>query len=87
MSWPIGIPGRPSGASAADIFWGYDFVTGALMHALGTTGRIDRLSDGVCQSKDFEAVKKRMARFMAAGFIAICGKPDRCHAGKKPPTA
>ncbi len=70
-------------ASEADIFWGYDFVTGALMHALGTTGRIDRLSGGVCKSKDFEAVKKRMARFMAAGFSAICGKADGRHGGKK----
>ena len=70
-------------ASEADIFWGYDFVTGALMHALGTTGRIDRLSGGVCKSKDFEAVKRRLARFMAAGFVAICGKTDRRHAGKK----
>ncbi len=75
------------GASEADVFWGYDFVTGALMHALGTTGRIDRLSGGVCKSKDFEAVKKRMARFMAAGFGAICGKPARQHAGKKPRSA
>ncbi len=74
-------------ASEADVFWGYDFVTGALMHALGTTGRIDRLSDGVCKSKDFEAVKKRMARFMAAGFLAICGKTNRPLAGKKSRTA
>ncbi len=70
-------------ASEADIFWGYDFVTGALMHALGTTGRIDRLSGGVCKSKDFDAVKKRMARFMTAGFFAICGKTEKRHAGKK----
>jgi len=26
---------------------------------------------GVCQSEDFPAVKKRMARFMAAGFLAL----------------
>lgn len=70
-------------ASEADIFWGYDFVTGALMHALGTTGRIDRLSGGVCKSKDFDAVKKRMARFMTAGFFAICGKAEKRHAGRK----
>jgi AcrR family transcriptional regulator len=70
-------------ASEADIFWAYDFVTGALMHALGTTGRIDRLSGGVCKSKDFEAVKNRMARFMAAGFFAICGKVERRPGGKK----
>jgi len=61
----------------ADIFWGYDFVTGALMHVLGRTGRIDRLSDGACKSEDFAAVKERLASFMAAGFIALCDKPVR----------
>ena|ERR1700722_10679004 len=58
----------------ADIFWSYDFVTGALMHTLGRTGRIDRLSGGLCKSEDFAAVKDRMASFMAAGFVALCGK-------------
>lgn len=56
----------------ADIFWGYHFVTGALMLTLARTGRIDKLSDGVCKSDDFHAVKERMAAFMAAGFIAAC---------------
>jgi hypothetical protein len=55
-----------------DLFWGYHFVTGALMLTLGRTGRIDRLSGGLCKSSDFEAVKARIAPFMAAGFIAIC---------------
>jgi AcrR family transcriptional regulator len=54
-----------------DIFWGYHFVTGALMNTLARTGRIDRLSGGVCHSDDFPAVKKRIARFMAAGFLAL----------------
>jgi AcrR family transcriptional regulator len=57
--------------SEADIFWGYHFVTGALMNTLARTGRIDRLSGGVCHSDDFEAVKQRIARFMAAGFLAL----------------
>jgi hypothetical protein len=57
--------------SEEDIFWGYHFVTGALMNTLAHTGRIDRLSGGVCHSDDFLAVKKRMARFMAAGFHAL----------------
>lgn len=56
----------------ADIFWGYHFVTGALMLTLARTGRIDRLSGGLCQSDDYDAVKQRMATFMAAGFRAIC---------------
>jgi len=54
-----------------DIFWGYHFVTGSLMNTLARTGRIDRLSGGRCQSDDFAAVKGRMARFMAAGFLAL----------------
>lgn len=55
-----------------DLFWGYHFVTGGLMLTLGRTGRIDKLSGGLCRSEDFDAVKERMARFMAAGFVAIC---------------
>ena len=57
--------------SEEDIFWGYHFVTGALMNTLAHTGRIDRLSGGICHSDDFLAVKKRMAKFMAAGFQAL----------------
>ena len=55
-----------------DIFWGYHFVTGALMLTLARTGRIDKLSGGLCRSDDFAAVKERMASFMAAGFISQC---------------
>jgi len=55
-----------------DLFWGYHFVTGALMLTVGRTGRIDKLSGGLCRSDDYIAVKARMAAFMAAGFAAIC---------------
>lgn len=58
--------------SEEDIFWGYHFVTGALMTTLARTGRIDKLSGGLCKSEDFVAVKARMASFMAAGFLQIC---------------
>lgn len=74
------------GAAEEDIFWGYQFVTGALTHTLARTGRIDRLSNGLCRSDDFEAVKARMARFMAGGLIAICkgssGPHDDTEKGK-----
>ncbi|MES2861431.1 MAG: TetR/AcrR family transcriptional regulator [Pseudomonadota bacterium] len=59
-------------AAEEDIFWGYHFVTGALTLTLARTGRIDLLSGGLCHSEDFEAVKARMATFMAGGFIASC---------------
>jgi AcrR family transcriptional regulator len=55
-----------------DIFWGYHFVSGALMLTLARTGRIDKLSGGLCKSDDFDAVKQRMATFMAAGLHAVC---------------
>jgi AcrR family transcriptional regulator len=68
-------------ASMTDIFWSYHFVTGALMHTLARTGRIDKLSGGLCNSNDFIAVKERMASFLAAGVVAICTsrkkKPSR----------
>ena len=57
-----------------DIFWGYHFVTGALMLTLAQTGRIDKLSGGLCKSSDYVAVKERMATFMAAGFLAVCAR-------------
>ena len=60
--------------AAEDIFWGYHFVTGALMLTLAQTGRIDKLSAGLCKSSDYVAVKERMATFMAAGFHGVCAR-------------
>jgi AcrR family transcriptional regulator len=56
---------------AQDIFWGYHFVTGSFMHSLSRSGRLDRLSDGLCKSDDLKAVKARMADFMTAGFASL----------------
>lgn len=53
------------------VFWGYYFITGALLHVLGRTGRIDRLSGGLCKSEDVDSITKYMATFMAAGLEAI----------------
>lgn len=60
-----------------DIFWGYHFVTGSLMHSLARSGRIDSLSNGLCKSSDFPSVRARMARFMAAGFLSFCNAPPK----------
>lgn len=69
--------------SDEDIFWGYHFVTGALMNTLARTGRINRLSGGICSSEDFPAVKQRMARFMAAGFLALADPARKKQARRK----
>jgi AcrR family transcriptional regulator len=60
------------GTAEEDVFWGWHFVTGALTLTVAQTGRIDHLSRGLCRSDDFEAVRTRMATFMAAGFLAVC---------------
>jgi AcrR family transcriptional regulator len=54
-----------------DLFWGFQFVSGALMHTLARTGRIDRLSGGLCRSDDLREAKMRIAAFMAGGFQAL----------------
>jgi AcrR family transcriptional regulator len=59
------------GVSEEDIFWSYHFVTGSFMHSLSRSGRLDRLSGGLCKSGDLDAVKARMADFMAAGFQSL----------------
>jgi AcrR family transcriptional regulator len=64
-----------------DVFWGYHFVSGALMLTLARTGRIDKLSGGLCKSEDFAAVKEHMASFMAAGFLSICGERSKRRRG------
>jgi|BarGraIncu00222A_1022003.scaffolds.fasta_scaffold107522_1 AcrR family transcriptional regulator len=51
-----------------DLYWGYHFVSGALMLTLARTGRLDKLSKGLCKSDDLAAIKTRMANFMAMGF-------------------
>ena len=63
------------GCTEEDIFWSYHFLTGSLMLTLGRTGRIDKLSGGLCRSDDFLAVKARMTAFMTAGFLAVCRVP------------
>lgn len=59
------------GLDREEIFWGFQFTSGAYTQALARTGRIDRLSDGLCSSDDLESVRERMSIFMAAGFEAL----------------
>lgn len=65
------------GAHDEDLYWSYHFLSGALTLTFAETGRIDRLSSGVCKSSDYEAVRSRLAPFVAAGFKKICLKKHR----------
>lgn len=58
-------------AEPRDLYWGYQFLTGAMMLTLSETGRIDQLSDGLCRSTDLEAVRARLYAWCAAGLEEI----------------
>ena len=53
------------------LYWSYHFLSGALTLTFAETGRIDNLSNGICRSTDISAQRKRMPRFLAAGFLAL----------------
>jgi AcrR family transcriptional regulator len=59
------------GAEMRDLYWGYQFLTGAMMLTLSETGRIDQLSDGLCRSTDLEAVRARLYAWCAAGLSEV----------------
>ena len=59
------------GAAPEDVFWGYNFLTGALTLSLAETGRLDVLSDGLCRSTDVAALKARLGPFVAAGLRGL----------------
>ena len=61
-----------------DLYWAYHNLSGSLTLTLGETGRLDRLSGGLCRSGDLDTAYEQMARFAAAGFETLC-------AGKPPP--
>jgi AcrR family transcriptional regulator len=54
-----------------EIYWGYQFLTGALTLTFAETGRIDHLSGGLCRSTDLDSVHERLAPYVAAGFGAL----------------
>ena len=54
-----------------DVYWGYNFLTGALTLSLAETGRLDVLSDGLCRSADVAALRKRLGPFVAAGLRGL----------------
>ena len=55
-----------------DLYWAYHFLSGALTLTFAETGRIDKLSGGVCRSSDLASVHERLVPYCAAGFRALC---------------
>lgn len=65
------------GCEERDLFWCYHFLSGALTLTFAETGRIDKLSDGLCKSSDLDDVHERLVPFISAGFRALCGTREK----------
>ncbi|MGI4818223.1 MAG: TetR/AcrR family transcriptional regulator [Janthinobacterium lividum] len=59
-------------AQDEQVFWAWHNLSGSLTLTLGETGRLDRLSGGLCKSGDLDTACDHMVKFAAAGFRAVC---------------
>ncbi len=58
-------------ASPQSIYWGYMFLIGSMVQVISATGRIERLSRGLCRSGDIEGALHRLIPFISAGLRAL----------------
>ncbi|MGA3159299.1 MAG: TetR family transcriptional regulator, partial [Steroidobacteraceae bacterium] len=59
------------GSAPEDIYWGYNFLTGALTLSLAETGRLDQLSGDLCRSDDVAALRLRLVPYVVAGLRGL----------------
>jgi AcrR family transcriptional regulator len=52
----------------AELYWFYHMLSGAISVSWARTGRIDRLSGGLCRSTDFEAIAAHMIAVFSRGL-------------------
>jgi len=62
--------------SAADVFWRFLFMIGAMAHTMAWSEHIPVVSDGLCDTTDAEATIRQLVPFVAAGMrsTAAAGK-------------
>jgi AcrR family transcriptional regulator len=65
------------GAEERDLYWCYQFLTGAMMLTLSETGRIDHLSGDLVRSTDLAAVRARLYAWCAAGLKEVVARGGR----------
>jgi len=56
---------------APSIYWGYMFLIGSMVQVISATGRIERLSRGLCRSDDVEGALRELVPFVSAGMRAL----------------
>lgn len=59
------------GVEDKDLYWAYHMLTGALTLTMADTGRIDRLSGGICLSGDAPDAYAHLVDFFTRGFTGI----------------
>ncbi len=59
------------------VYWAYLFATGALAINRASTGRIERLSDGLCSSDDAQAIIDNLIQFITGGILAAFAANSR----------
>jgi AcrR family transcriptional regulator len=59
------------GAAEQSVYWGYMFLLGAMVQVMSATGRIERLSRGLCRSDDVEGALRELVPFVSGGLRAL----------------
>jgi AcrR family transcriptional regulator len=59
------------GCSARDLHWANHFFSGAITLSLAQTGRVERLSEGRCDSTHIDELYGRLLTLFSAGFRAL----------------
>ncbi|MFC4312516.1 TetR/AcrR family transcriptional regulator [Steroidobacter flavus] len=59
------------GCSARDLHWANHFFSGAITLSLAQTGRVERLSEGQCDSTQIDELYERLLTLFSAGFRAL----------------
>lgn len=61
---------------APRIYWGYMFLIGSMVQVMSATGRIERLSRGLCRSGDTEGALRLLVPFVSAGLRTLEANDD-----------
>jgi len=61
-------------ATPENLGYAFQFMIGSTVESAAEIGldRISRITEGACSSKNFEAISRKLTRFITAGVIAVC---------------
>jgi AcrR family transcriptional regulator len=58
-------------ATPQSIYWGYMFLLGAMTQIMAGTGRVEKLSRGLCTTKDIDAIMREIVPFVSGGLRGL----------------